>query len=230
MKTIFLLLLLSSVSFASELKGVQVQGSCKIQVTPDRGTISFTAENQSRNQQEAVKKTNHQINELKEKIQKLKLNHLEFKTANYSVFPVREYEKDRYIDKGIKASMTLEVTTSDIPRLGEAMVEASKVGLQNVGSLVTFLSLEKSQAEYLKCLDIASLDAKKKADQLARKLGFSVGEVLNIVESPMISAPQPYPERAFMNKSMLAADAAPVEISPGTQNYSTTIQVTFDIK
>ena len=36
------------------------------------------------------------------------------------------------VDKGIRASMTLEVTTSDIARLGESMVEASKVGLEKV--------------------------------------------------------------------------------------------------
>ena len=171
-----LLLILSPVLFAGETEGVQVQGSCQMKVIPDRGTVSFTTENQTKDQQEAVKKTNSQMNDLKEKIQKLKLADIEFKTTNYSVYPVREYEKDHYVDKGTKASMTLEVTTSEIPRLGEAMVEASKAGIQNVGSMVTFLSLEKSQAEYLKCLDIASNDARKKADQLAKKLGFKIGD------------------------------------------------------
>jgi uncharacterized protein YggE len=223
-----LLLILSPVLFASETKGVQVQGSCQMKVIPDRGTVSFTTENQTKDQQEAVKKTNSQMNDLKEKIQKLKLADIEFKTTNYSVYPVREYEKDHYVDKGTKASMTLEVTTSEIPRLGEAMVEASKAGIQNVGSMVTFLSLEKSQAEYLKCLDIASNDARKKADQLAKKLGFKVGDVLNVIETP---APQSnhFPERAMFAKGAMM-DAAPVAIEAGSQIFSTNILVTFDIQ
>jgi len=224
-----LLFILSSFAMAAKDDGLKVQGSCNIKVVPDRGTVSFTSENQHKEQHEAVKKTNAQVNLLKEKIQKLKLSEAEIKTTNYAVYPVREYEKDHYVDKGIKVSMTLEVTTSEIPRLGEAMVEASKAGIQNVGSMVTFLSLEKSQAEYLKCLTVASNDARKKADQLAKELDFKVGKVLNVVESPAASAPSHYPERAFMAKSAMM-DAAPVAIEPGTQNFSTNILVTFEIK
>lgn len=230
MKYLLLLVLLPGALLADS-KGVQVQGSCQIKVIPDRGSISFTTENQSRDQKEAVKKTNDQMNAFKASLNKLKLADIELKTTNYTVFPVREYEKDRYVDKGTKASMTIEITTSEISRLGEAMVEASKAGIQNVGSMATFLSVEKSQKEYLKCLDIASDDAKDKAQQLAKKLNFKVGNVKSIIESPAIIQPQPspYPERAMM-KGMMADAAAPVSIDAGTQSFSTNIQVTFEIK
>lgn len=226
-----LLLIISPVLFAAENKGVLVTGSCQIKVVPDRASVSFTAENQKESQKEAVKLTNNQMNDLKEKIQKLKLGDVEFKTTNYNVFPVREYEKNHYVDKGTKASMTMEITTSDISRLGEAMVEASHAGIQNVGTMVTFLSLEKSQSEYLKCLDIASNDARKKAEQLAKKLDFNIGKVLNVIESPVSNEPTPQPFRARMFEkaaSMDSIQAAPVEA--GTQNFSTNIQVTFEIK
>lgn len=223
-----LFLIFSPALLAAE--GVQVQGSCNIKVVPDRGTVSFTTENQSKNQQDAVKKTNTQMNDLKEKIQKLKLADAEFKTTNYSVYPVREYEKDHYVDKGTKASMTIEITTSEISRLGEAMVEASKAGIQNVGNMVTFLSLEKSQAEYLKCLDIASHDARKKAEQLAKKLGFNIGEVQSVIESPVTTQPTPYPERAMFAKGAMMDSAPAVSVDAGTQNFSSTIQVNFAIK
>lgn len=226
-----LALILSPVLFAAENQGVQVQGSCQIKVIPDRGSVNFTSENQSKLQKEAVKLTNTQMNDLKEKIQKLKLADVEFKTTNYTVYPVREYEKNHYVDKGTKASMTLEITTSEISRLGEAMVEASKVGIQNVGTMVTFLSIEKSQSEYLKCLDIASYDARKKADQLAKKLDFRIGKVLNVVESPVAAQPTPYPERGAMFAKSALMDSTPVTpVEAGSQNFSTNIQVTFEIK
>ena len=201
-----------------------------MKVVPDRGSITFTVEHQAKDQKEAVKKINQQMNELKERIQKLKLDDVEFKTTNYNVYPVRDWEKDRYVDKGFKANMGLEIQTSEIPRLGEAMVEASKAGVQNVGAMTSFLSLEKSRQEYLKCLDVASEDARRKAEQLAKKLGFKVGEVLNIIESPQAqSRPQPFYEaRMVMAKGM--ADAAPVSVDAGTQNFSTTLQVVFAIK
>lgn len=227
-KTLLLLVLFSASSYAMDVPQIQVQGNCEIKVVPDRGTITFTAENQSKDQKDAVKKTNDQINKLKDEITSLGLDHLELKNTNYNVYPVRDYEKEKYIDKGVRASLTLEVTTSEISKIGEAMVKASKVGINNVGSLMTFLSLEKSQKEYLKCLDIAADDAKNKAVQLGKKLGFKVGEVIGLNEVPNIQRPTPYPERAMM-KSM-AMDAAPVQIEAGTQSYSTNIQVTFSIK
>jgi uncharacterized protein YggE len=226
MKIFIILALLSVEAFAKdETPYVQVQGKCEVNVIPDRGTITFTAENQSKNQEEAVKKTTAQINKLKEIIQELMLKDIELKNSLYSVTPIREYEKERYVDKGYRATLGLDVTTSDISRLGEAMMKASKVGIVNVGSLLTFLSLEKSQKEYLKCLDIAADDARQKANQLARKLNFKISEVIALNEVPNIQAPMPnYGER------MMKTSSASTQIEAGTHKYSTNIQVTFSIK
>lgn len=228
MKFFFVALFLSFSALAQDPQ-ISVQGNCEIKVVPDRGTITFSAENQSKNQQEAVKKTTDQINRLKDDIKKLNLENLELKSSSYNVYPVREYEKERYVDKGIRAALTLEVTTSEISRIGEAIGAASKVGIENIGSLTTFLSLEKSQKEYLSCLDIAAADAKGKANQLAKKLGFKVGEVINLNEVPNIPRPIPAMERTMM-KTMSMDAGAPTQIEAGTQNYSTNIQITFRIK
>ena len=226
-----LLFLLSGVALAAEPNSVLVQGSCNVKVSPDRGVISFTAENQSKNQTEAVKKTSDQINLLKKQISDLKLSDLDLKNTNYSVYPVRDYEKERYVDRGTKVGLTLEVTTSDIARIGEIMVLATKNNIQNVGQLSTFLSEEKSQAEYLKCLDIAAADAKNKALQLAKKLGFKVGEVLHVNEAPSTpERPQPNFQRSAMAMSADAESVNPTRIEAGQQQFSTTIQVTFSIK
>ena len=230
MKKYLLLALITSTAWSADPSSVVVQGSCNIKVTPDLGTISFTAENQSKNQQEAVKKTNDQINLLKKQISDLKLAGLDLKNTNYSVYPVRDYEKERYIDRGTKVSLTLEVTTSDIARIGETLILATKNNIQNVGQLSTFLSPEKSQAEYLNCLDIAAVDAKNKAQQIGKKLGFRVGEVLHVNESPSI--PQPQYRNAL---SMAFADSTggameKTTIEAGQQQFATTLQVTFSIK
>ncbi len=219
--------LMTYVSAKADDPQIQVQGSCQIKVTPDRGTLIFTAENQSKDQKEAVKRTTEQVEKLKAQIKKLNLKDLELKNSNYNVYPVREYEKERYVDKGYKAALNLEVTTSEISRIGETMMKASEVGIINVGNLTTFLSLEKSREEYLKCLDIAADDAREKAKQLAKRLGFKIGEVILLNEVPNI--PGPFPEhRLGAMKTMM--DSAPVQIEAGTQNYSTNIQVTFKIK
>lgn len=231
MKLLFILLLISSQAWAKDLEHphVKVQGKCERDVVPDRGMISFTSEHQARNQETAVKKTNEQINKLKKSIQELKLSDLELKNTNYSVYPVREWEKERMVEKGFRASLTLQISTSDISRIGEALIKASEAGITNVGQLYTVLSLKKAQEEYLKCLDIAAEDAKMKARQLGKKLNFQVGDVLALDETPQIEHREP-PMPMAMMKSMDAAESAPTKIEAGTQKFATTIQVTFQIK
>lgn len=230
MRILFLSLVLVTPAFgAMDVPQIQVQGNCDMKVIPDRGMITFMSEHQSRDQKEAVKKTNDQINKLKEAIKDLKLEDLELKNSGYGVYPVREWEKDRVVEKGYRAALTLEVITSDISRIGEAMMKASQAGITNVGQLQTFLSLEKSQKEYLKCLDVAADDARSKANQLGKKLGFKIGDVISLNEVPNIQKPV-YPLERSMMKSMAEADSAPTQIEAGTQQYSTNIQVTFRIK
>jgi uncharacterized protein YggE len=225
MKILLFTIFISFSAFAKEPQ-ITVQGSCEMKVVPDRGSLSFTAENQFKDQKEAVAKTTEQINSLKKMIEELKLAELELKNSQYNVFPVREYEKERVVEKGYRASLTLEVTTSDIPRLGETIAKASSAGIVNVGSLMTFLSLEKGQQEYLRCLDVASDDARGKAKRLAKNLGFKIGDVISLNENPQVER-QPMPMYAAM-KTM--ADSAPTQIEAGTQKFSTNIQVTFSIK
>lgn len=101
MKIIFGLLLLSGSAIAAmDIPQIQVQGNCEMKVIPDRGMITFMAENQSKDQQVAVKKTTDQINKLKNLIQELKLSDVELKNTGYAVYPVREWEKDKIVEKG----------------------------------------------------------------------------------------------------------------------------------
>lgn len=230
MKYLLFLSLFSIPAFALD-RTIQVQGTCEVKVTPDRGTITFTAENQSKNQKEAANKTNGEINKLKEKIKEMKLADLELKNTEYSVWPVRDYEKDKVVDKGIRVQLGISVTTSEISRFGEVMGYAAQIGIKNVGSLQTFLSLEKNRAEYANCLEIAAENARHKAKKLAKKLDFEVGEVVNLIESPSVimpPSPSPYPMAKAMRSDMSSMETTQIEA--GEHTYSTTLLVSFGIK
>ena len=121
--------------------------------------------------------------------------------------------------------------TSEITKLGDVMAKASALGINNTNNYRTFLSLEKSQAEYLKCLDIASVDALKKADRLATKLSAKLGEVESILEGQaQLEAPAP---RMMMEAAMAKSDGAGMaspSIEVGNQVYSTTVRYVFKLK
>jgi uncharacterized protein len=230
MSLILLLLMSFAAAFASETNhSIKVQGKCEIKISPDRGSVVLTAENQEIEQKSAVKKTTDQINALKEKVNKLKLPEQELRNTHYNVWPVREYEKNRYVNKGTRASLGLEVVTSDIARLGEVMAAAAEAGIQNVGTLQTFLSPAKSRQEYLRCLDVAAEDARAKAEQLARKLNFKLGPVIGIDETPkQDSMPVPVMGRSMVES--FSKSMEPTQIEAGEQVFAATIKVTFGIR
>lgn len=221
---------LASTSVIAAPSFVNVTGKCQIKVVPDQGSLAFTAEALEKDQQKSVSKVTSQIKDLTDKVKELKLKGMILETSNYNVHQQRDWENNKMVDKGYRASVTLTVTSNEISRMGEAMALASKVGITNVGNLRSFLSLEKEQAEYLKCLDIAADDAKNKADQLAKKLKAKVGDVLEIYERPQMSAPTPVYERTMMAMKGASDAMSSVPVEAGEQVFSTQIEVKFSLK
>lgn len=215
--------------FASSPDLIMVQGKCDKKVVPDRAAITFTAENTHKDQKQAFTKTTKEIEDLKAKIKKMNLKDSVLKTTGYQVSPVREYEKDRLIDKGMRVALSLRVETSEIEKIGDTLSLASKIGINQVGNLETFLSLEKNRSEYLSCLVLAAEDAEIKASRLAKKLKVKTGDIHKIIESPMKEASPQYHNTAMMKS--LSADSMPAPgIEAGEQDFSATVDIHYKIK
>lgn len=206
---------------------ISVTGKCETKVVPDRGSLQLQTEKTAPTVKEALADVTRKIDEARASVQKLKLADLELKTTQFQVNPHHEWQNNKNVFKGYRASLGLDITTSDITKLGEVMSSAAKIGLTGTGNLRTYLSLEKSRSEYLACLDVAAEDAQKKAQRLAQKLGHKIDEVLSVEEGSYQSNPQqPVLFEAAMAKS---SDAAPT-IDVGTEVLSTSIRVTFKLK
>ena len=212
---------------------VSVSGKCEIKVVPDRGSVQLTTEKNASSVKEAVEFVTKQIEQARQAVIKMKLADQELRTTQFQVSPRHEWENNKNVFKGYRASLGLEVTTSEITRLGEVMGKASAIGVNGTNNYRTFLSLEKSQAEYLKCLDVASQDAQKKAERLAKNLDAKLGEVESILEGQLqIEAPAPHVmmETEALRSSDGAAKSMMPTIDVGDQVYSTTVRYVFKLK
>lgn len=224
---IFFLTIQSSLA-ASTPDLISVRGNCDRKVVPDRASLTFIAETIHKNQKTAFDKTTKLITELEKRLKKLSLKNATLKTTGYQVHPVREYEKERMVDKGIRVALSLRLETSEIQRLGESFAAAGDLGLTQVGDLQTFLSLEKNQSEYLSCLEEATQDAEKKARRLAKALKLSLGDVHRIVESQM-PASEPLPLHSPMMKSLGSEAGAPA-VHAGELDFKASVDVHYKIK
>lgn len=218
---------LNSIAASPDL--IMVQGKCEKKVVPDRAAITFTAENTNKDQKKAFTKTTKEIEELKAKIKKMSLKDSVLKSTGYQVNPVREYEKDRLIDKGMRVALSLRVETSEIEKIGDTLSLASSLGISQVGNLETFLSLEKNRSEYLNCLELAAEDAEMKAQRLAKKLKIKTADIHKVIESPM-PINNPILHHSPMMKSMSAEAMPSPGIEAGEQDFSATVDIHYKIK
>lgn len=209
---------------------VRVQGECELKVSPDRGRLELRMDHTAPSAQKALEVVNSKIEEARKEIKALKLADLELSTTTLSNTPHREWENNKSVLKGQRASLGLEVVTSEIARLGEVFAVASKLGLNNTQGFQSYLSVDKRQKEYLRCLDIAAQDALKKAQKLAASLNAKVGAVESIDEAPQNRSFPAVAMYAMEADAVMAKGAAAPTVDVAEQSFRTTLQVSFQLQ
>ena len=213
-----------------EERQVTVSGVCKRSVIPDRGAITVASEFRDPDLKAASRKAQDAYEHTRTQIQKLGLEDLQMRTSEYSVIQVREWEKNKMVSKGFQARMGLEVTSSQVGRMGEVIALAAREGLQDVGNLRSYLSESKLLQEQTACLEEAAKNARTKAEHLASALGVKVGLVVSINENGM---PNSLPPQRPMEKMMMRAEESSrssPEIETGREDLSVTVQVVFALQ
>jgi uncharacterized protein YggE len=152
----------------------------------------------------------------------LKLKDLEMQTSEYNVREITEPVKGHMVSRGVRASLGLQVSTSELSRIGEVMALSHQFQINRVEELSTFLSQEKIKSTQEACLTEAIKNAHDKA---------KVGEVQSIDESatqefqPMVRMAQ---ARFQKNESSEAALAPGIESKP--ESITVNVAVKFLLK
>lgn len=209
---------------------ITVNGECVMETTADRGQLNLTVENLDKEVTKAAQKTSDQYNKLKKAFEKLSISDLAISTSSYQVFEQKEWENNKSVSKGFKASLGMKIESNEVARFSEIIKLAGEHGVTQVGSFTTFLSLEKQKKLALECLKIASKNAETKAKTLAESLSVNLGSAIQISEleaynPPRIPVPQ-YDTFQVSSKSMAEGPA----IGASTLEFSKKIVVIFELK
>jgi uncharacterized protein YggE len=120
-------------------------------------------------------------------------------------------------------SNQLNVTVRDIDKVGDVLAQAAAAGANsiygvsfNVADPATFEAAAREQAV---------ADARERAQSLAELSGKTLGDVVSITEV-IGSVPVPLYNRNMGN----AAAESGVTVSAGTLTFTTSVQVTFELK
>ena len=218
--TLLIMMILCSTAFAEEIQPpiISVNGEGIVEATPDRAKDPSEVQNLN------AKAASSVINS----IVSLGIERKNISTGNYNFNPVyRHTENGKSILEGYEASNSVTINVDNLNLIGKIIDTALNHGANRVDSLN--FGLKNRVAYQDEALKLAVLDAKRKAEIVARALGKSIVSVRNVsINSNSISAPRNYK----MARSMaVTEDAVAYEtpIESGTLQCSANVHVEFEI-
>lgn len=209
---------------------VQVTGEAKVSAAPDEFVFYPIYQSKNTDRQAALDELNKKNAEIVAKLKALGVPENKIKTTtngiNYPDYPIREGGPEPQT-----STYTLQLTVT-VPNLDEAqkvqtyLVTTAPTG--EVSPVATF-SEQKTKELQSKAREDATKDARTKAEQMAKNLGFRVGAVKTVEEGAGFGTyPTPLPARGLD----VAADAATSKLSvqPGENELAYQVNVTYFVR
>ncbi len=212
------------VSGEGDSVGITVSGEGRVSGTPDTLTlnigISLERDTVAAATEDAARLATGLIDALKAE----GIDEADIQTANYSIYPVYDYQNENRRLIGYQVSNEVRVKIRDLDRAGEIIDAASAEGGNEVVVQGVSFSLEDNDLLVIAARDAAWNDAKGKAEQLASLAGVTLGTPTAISES--FSAAPPVQRYAYAEDG---AGFSSTPIQAGELDVSVTIQVTFGL-
>jgi uncharacterized protein YggE len=197
-----------------EPPGITVTGRGEAEAPPDTGYITLGVQVTGRTVAEAREQAAVAAASVIEAVKATGVAAADIQTANFSINPQYEYptrEPPRLI--GYQVSNTVSVRVRDLDRFSTVIDEAAAAGGDTV--IVSSLRFDYDDPTELadEARELAVADARRKAEQLARLSGVSLGDPVTIVEGLGGAAPVVRFEAAAFSRQ--AGSSTPIETGTG---------------
>lgn len=201
-------------------RSITVTGTSEISVPSDLAIMRISVTTQSKSADEAVKENAIKINAVKAALQKEGFSKESLKTDNYRLYKTNKYdEKDK--DEMYETVHTIKVKNEDLQKTGMIIDAATNAGATDIDSLS--FTLKDSKKYQSQALANAILDAKSKAETIAKTLNKKIINIISVSEGSVDINPYNF------RSKMLAADMGSTSIESGETHVSGEITVVFEI-
>ena len=233
MKKIFcltwiLIFMLSANVFAEEnLRIISVNGDGIVETSPDRATVSVGVVSRNKDASKVQSENARIATEIINSVVALGVERKNIRTGNYNFRQVfRTNDNGKRIFDGYEVTNTVTIIVDDIKIVGKVIDAALSHGANKIDSLQ--FGLRDKKNFQLEAIQLATRDARTKAEIVARELGRSIIGVKNVsINSASVSAPR--------YAKMMMLDSAAVEenfetpIESGNLTCSASVHVEFEI-
>jgi uncharacterized protein YggE len=206
---------------------VVVTGDSMVRSRPDTANITVAVVTQGQTalaaQTENARKTDAVVRAVKSAMGA----NAEVETSGYSLQPQYTYrQNEQPLIQGYQARNGVNVTLSDLARVGAVIDAATAAGANNVDSLS--FTLREDRAARDESLAGATREALRKAQIMAGALGGRVTRIVEVQESGTVQRPPIYTDQIQMSVAG-ARQSVPTPVEIGTLNVRSQVQLVAEI-
>ena len=214
MKKIILALLFTMICFTAAAEEtaprITVNGAGRIEVAPDRAVISFGVENTGKELAPLKKANDQAAKKAVDALIRSGVSRKDIYTSNYNISYNYDYrQKSENREKVYTVRNQFRLTLNDVEKVGEVITILERNGVNTIQGVSYTTS--KAKEMKLQALERAYLDAREKAEHLAKLEGKKV-ELLSVAEGGYMPRPEVY-MAADMARSKNTPVYAPLEVN-----------------
>ena len=213
---------------------IAVSGHGEVVAVPDVATFTFSVVSDKASVADAQADAATKANATESYLKNAGINEKDIQTSDYSISPQYEYQNlpctpgsycpGRQVLKGYQVRQTTTVKVRDTKKAGDVLAGVGSKGASEVSGLnFTFADTDAIRAQ---ARDKAIVDAKAKAQVLAKQLGVSIVRISQFAEG---AGDAVMPQAPYTTMAMGAKAAAP-EISVGQNKVVGDVTITYEIK
>lgn len=211
-------------------RSVQVNGVGEILVKPDMARLSVAVDHFALEPKTAEAAVNKVVRAYLAEIKALGIAEKNISTAGIQLNP--EYVWDEKLRQnritGYRARRDVQILVADLEKLGDLILSATRVGVNQVSPPV----LESSRSKELsrQALTAAAEDARSKAQLLADTLGVKLGAIRSI-SAQDVHIPQPVMAKAMMMRADAGMESGNSQMGfeAGEIKINASVQADFDL-
>lgn len=215
---------------AAKRRSVNVTGQGEVSVKPDRAQLSLGVEASNLELKAAEAEVNKVVRAFLSEAKSQGLKDEQISTAGISIQPEYVWDEKARRQKfnGYRASRQIVLRIENLERIGDLILAATKVGVNQVSSPQLYSTRAKDVAR--EALVKATEDARSKARLLADTLGVKLGTVRNLSANDSTQQP-PVMYKAMAMRAEMADQGGNAEMgfSAGEIKYNATVNADFDL-
>lgn len=206
---------------------ITVTGSGSHKTIPDLVLVNITIVTEKDTSNQAVSQNSETSSDVISSIEKIEAENLQIETTGYSLRPLYDYhsEDEPPVIYAYRATIVLEISTTEISKIGEIIAAAIGSGANNISSVRFDLSDNMKKQAKITALQEAALDGRDKAFAIASSLNVQIDKIYYINETETF-----FPGPVFALEAQAERDVTPPVITPQEVEVTANIQIAFTFK